>query len=153
MPKEGWAMDNNKDLKVCFLVTHVTLLSGLTLFNIISIDQLWSTWIKFDQLLFCRETCLCSFMCQIYFQSNLNQFSAGSSVQALMQGMIVCLRLIHFAWSIEKLQSASMDQHGLVKVHRSINTLLLHVRHMYHWIKIYQHWSHFDVWSTSINIW
>ena len=35
---------------------------------------------------------------------------------------------------------SSMEQHGLIKVHRSINILLLHARHMYHWIKIEQHW-------------
>ncbi len=41
-----------------------------------------------------RETCLCSFMWQIYFQSNLNIFSVGSSVQVLIQGIIVCQRIV-----------------------------------------------------------
>ncbi len=48
-----------------------------------------------DAVSLSRETWLCSFMWQIYFQSNLNLFSAGSSVQALIQGMIVCLSILH----------------------------------------------------------
>ncbi len=46
-----------------------------------------------------RETWLCSFMWQIYFQSNLNLFSAGSSIQGLMQCMIVWLgTLTFYSW-------------------------------------------------------
>ncbi len=34
-------------------------------------------------------------MCQIYFQSNLNLFSAGSSIQTLIQGIIICFAQIN----------------------------------------------------------
>ena len=36
-----------------------------------------------------RQAWLSAIMWQIYFQSNLNLFSAGSSVQTLIQGIII----------------------------------------------------------------
>ncbi len=38
-----------------------------------------------------RQRWLSAIMWQIYFQSNLNLFSAGSSVQTLIQGIIICI--------------------------------------------------------------
>ncbi len=50
----------------------------------------WTGIVTNDRLIIHRETWLFSFMWQIYFQSNLNLFSAGSSIQGLIQCMIVC---------------------------------------------------------------
>ncbi len=52
----------------------------------------------------CSDAWLNSIMWQIYFQSNLNLFSAGSSVQTLIQGMIICM------WSI----NACTEIHWLI---------------------------------------
>ncbi len=46
-----------------------------------------------ETIQFCRsDAWLNSIMWQTYFQSNLNLFSAGSSVQTLIQGRIICKR-------------------------------------------------------------
>ena len=52
-------------------------------------SQLWSSIPFTDAKSSGRETLLSAIMWQIFFQSILNLFSAGSSVQTLMQGIIV----------------------------------------------------------------
>ncbi len=71
-------------------------------------QMIWSEFYKIMlfnlvSLLFDSDAWLNSILWQIYFQSNLNLFSAGSSVQTLIQGRINCwgmtLKLIWVSFS------------------------------------------------------